>query len=71
MLAKEAEHHQHQGGVRRSRESRKRDGAQVACSCLRALYMAAAEVMTHGQDDLQATGNGGISLIHVVIEEMS
>jgi len=52
-------------------ESRKRDGAQVACSCLRALYMAAAEVMTHGQDDLQATGNGGISLIHVVIEEMS
>jgi len=33
--------------------------------------MAAAEVMTHGQDDLQATGIGGVSLFHVVIEEMS
>jgi hypothetical protein len=35
--------------------------------------MAAAEVMTHGrawpgEDDLQATGIGGVSLVRVVID---
>ncbi|CAD6340277.1 unnamed protein product [Miscanthus lutarioriparius] len=74
VLAKEAEQHQGHRVECTVAESPRVTKARWSPSRLRlrrALYMATAEVMTHGQDDLQATGIGGVSLFHVVIEEMS
>lgn len=51
MVDKEAEQ-QGYGGVRRSRESRKRDGPRVACGLLRPVHGRGG-----GQDDLQATAH--------------